>query len=62
LLPSQSDAKQIAKAAKSKDWIERVGATLCEGIQPHLLRMLLDDEVAVVQQLATRRLKEMEAA
>jgi hypothetical protein len=62
LLPASSNAKQIAAAAKSNDWIERVGATLCEGVQPSLLRMLLDDEVPLVRQLAIRRLKEMEAA
>jgi hypothetical protein len=61
-LPIPSDAKQIAKIAKSSDWVDRARVTLCEGIQPSLLRMLLDDEVEVVKQLAIRRLKEMETA
>jgi hypothetical protein len=61
LYPEDADKKTVAKAAKSKDWLERAAATFSPSIQPSLLRMLLDDEVEVVKQLAMRRLKGLDA-
>lgn len=57
VLPETGDKKAIAAAAKSHDWLERAAVTFCDGVQPSLLRMLLDDEVEVVKQLAIHRLK-----
>jgi len=56
---NQTDKNAVARAAKSEDLLERVGATLAPGIQPSLLRLLLDDEVESVRQLATYRLREL---
>lgn len=60
LIPDPSQAKSIAAAAKSKDWLVRAAAVFSQGIQPSLLRMLMDDDVEVVKQLAIHRLKEIE--
>jgi len=62
LTPEEDDREAIAKAAKSKDWVQRVAACLCEGITPGELNRLLDDEVDVVRQLAIHKLQTMEAA
>lgn len=61
LMSDPGDKKRIAAAAKSKDLLERVGAILTPGIQPSLLRMLLDDEVETVRQLAASKLRELES-
>ena len=62
LMPDPSDKKAIAAAAKSEDFLERVGAILTPGIQPSLLRMLLDDEAETVRQIAASQLRELEAS
>ena len=61
LLPEPGDKKAIAAAAKSSNMLARVGAALTPGIQPSLLRMLLDDEFKGLRQIAVHRLREMEA-
>ena len=61
LLPEPGDKKAIAAAAKSSNMLARVGAALTPGIQPSLLRMLLDDEFKGLRQIAVHRLQEMEA-
>jgi predicted DNA-binding WGR domain protein/3-methyladenine DNA glycosylase AlkC len=62
LMPDPGDKKWMAAAAKSNFLLVRVGAILTPGIQPSLLRMLLDDEVETVRQLAACKLRELEAA
>ncbi len=61
LLPDPGSQKQMAAAAKSKDLLERIAALLTPGIQPSLLRMLLDDEAETVRQLAASKLRELES-
>lgn len=61
LLPDESDKKAIAKAVKSNDWLARVAATYVPGIQPSLLKSLLEDSEDVVKQRAVACLKAMEA-
>ena len=53
---------ELAAFAKSRDWLKRAAVTFRDEVQPSLLRMLLDDEVKVVRQLALRRLKALESA
>ena len=55
LLPPKEDRKAIAKAAKSRDWLQRAATTLCEGVTVGELRRLLDDEVEVLILLAVVR-------
>lgn len=57
LLPPDSDKRATAKAAKSKDWLQRAAVALAQDTQPYLLKMLLNDAVAVVRQLAAQRLR-----
>ena len=57
LMPSEGDKRAIAKAAKSKDWLERAAATYAPGIQPSLLKVLLEDPVEAVRQCAVARLR-----
>ena len=59
---NQKNKNSVASAAKSEDLLDRVGATLASGIQPSLLRLLLDDKVESVRQLASYRLRELESA
>jgi len=60
LLPDESDKKAIAKAVKSNDWLTRLAATYVPGIQPSLLKSLLEDSEDVVKQRAVACLKAME--
>jgi predicted DNA-binding WGR domain protein len=60
LLPDESDKKAIAKAVKSNDWLARFAATYVLGIQPSLLKSLLEDSEIVVKQRAVACLKAME--
>lgn len=62
LMPDTSNPKAMALAAKSKDWLERSAAALSPGMQPSLLRMLLDDPVETVRQLAAKPLREKASA
>ncbi len=62
LMPDPGEKKRMAAAAKSKDVLARIGVILTPGIQPSLLRMLLDDEVETVRQLAASKLRELEAS
>ncbi len=62
LIPEPGDKKAIAAAAKSSDVLARLGALLSPGMQPGLLRMLLDDELEAVRNIAANRLRELEAA
>jgi hypothetical protein len=57
LMPPEGDKRAIAKAAKSKDWLERAAATYAPGIQPSLLKVLLEDPVEAVRQCAVARLR-----
>ena len=57
LMPSEGDKRAIAKAVKSKDWLERAAATYAPGIQPSLLKVLLEDPVEAVRQCAVARLR-----
>lgn len=57
LMPAEGDKRAIAKAAKSKDWLERAAATYAPGIQPSLLKSLLDDPVEAVRQSAVAQLR-----
>jgi hypothetical protein len=57
LMPAGGDKRAIAKAAKSKDWLERAAATYAPGIQPSLLKVLLQDPVEAVRQCAVARLR-----
>ena len=57
LMPAEGDKRAIAKAAKSKDWLERAAATYAPGIQPSLLKVLLEDPVEAVRQCAVARLR-----
>jgi len=57
LMPAEGDKRAIAKAAKSKDWLERAAATYAAGIQPSLLKVLLEDPVEAVRQCAVARLR-----
>ena len=57
LLPPEEDRKALARAAKSKDWLQRAATALCEGVTGGELRRMLDDEVDVIKQLALIRLK-----
>jgi predicted DNA-binding WGR domain protein len=61
-MPDPTDKNAVAEAAKSDDLLKRVGAILTTGIQPSLLRMLLDDELETVRQLAANKLRELESA
>ena len=62
LMLDPEDKKAVAAAARSKDMLSRVAVTLVPNILPSLLRILVHDEVEVVRQLATRRLREAESA
>ena len=62
LLPPEEDRKAVAKAAKSKDWLQRAATALCEGVTVGELRRMLDDEVYVIKQLALLRLKAREVS
>jgi hypothetical protein len=57
LMPAEGDKRAIAKAVKSKDWLERAAATYAAGIQPSLLKVLLEDPVEAVRQRAVARLR-----
>lgn len=59
LIPQPGDSAAMARAAKSKDWLQRAAVTHCEKVQPSLLRLLMDDEIAVVRRLAVERLQAM---
>jgi predicted DNA-binding WGR domain protein len=56
------DKKATAAAAKSRDWLERVAATLSPATQLSLLKMLVEDEAEVVKRLAIDRLKKLESS
>jgi predicted DNA-binding WGR domain protein len=58
LLPPRPDAKWAARAAKSKDWLERIAVPLSGAGQPSLLQLLVDDPVELVRQLAISRLRD----
>jgi hypothetical protein len=57
LMLPEGDKRAIAKAAKSKDWLERAAATYAPGIQPSLLKVLLEDPAEAVRQCAVARLR-----
>ena len=61
LMPDESDKKAIAKAVKSNDWLVRFAATYVPGIQPSLLKSLLEDSEDVVKQRAIACLKALES-
>jgi predicted DNA-binding WGR domain protein len=56
------DKKEVAKAAKAKDWLQRAAATFSPDIQPNQLKLLLEDSEEVVRQLAADRLRQRESA
>jgi len=62
LMPERGDKKAVARAAKSLDGFSRLGAALSPDVQPSLLRMLLDDKLHVLRQIAAQRLREMETS
>lgn len=57
LLPQEGDTRKIAKAARSRDWLQRAAAAMAPDAQPHVLKMLLDDPVEIVRQLAAQGLR-----
>jgi hypothetical protein len=57
LLPSADDKKAIAAAAKSKDALERIAAVLSPGVQPSILKMLLEDPVESIKSMAAEKLR-----
>lgn len=57
LLPAKPDSKWATKAAKSKDWLERLAAVLSGLAPPSLLQLLVDDPEQTVRQLAIRCLR-----
>lgn len=59
LAPPVQDKRAIALAAKSPKMLRRVAAILSPGIQPSLLKMLLEDTVDNVKALAAATLREM---
>jgi hypothetical protein len=61
LMPNPKDKRAIAAAAKSADMLSRVAAVLSPGIQPSVLKMLLEDPVESVKALATEKLHALEA-
>ena len=54
------DKNAVAKATRSKDWLQRAAATFSPDIQPNQLKLLLDDSEEVVRQLAADRLRQRE--
>ena len=62
LRPPEEDRKAVARAAKSKDWLQRAATALCEGATVGELRRMLDDEGYVIKQLALLRLKAREVS
>ena len=62
IYPDPPDRKSIEKASKSKDWLKRAAVAICPETQSGILKMLLDDEVEVVQQIAAKRLNEVSKA
>ncbi len=61
LLAMDADKRAIAKASKSKDWLQRAAATYAAEIQPSLLKALLEDPVEAVRRRATSRLRALVA-
>ena len=61
LMPQAQDKRAIAAAAKSPEVLRRVAAVLSPGIQPSVLKMLLEDPVESVKTLAAEKLRGMES-
>jgi hypothetical protein len=61
LMPPADDKKAIAASAKSSEVLRRVAAALSPGIQPSVLKMLLEDPTECVKALAAEKLRAMEA-
>lgn len=62
LMPHVDDKKAIASAAKSSHVLSRLAAALNPGIQPSVLKMLLEDTDVNVKALAAEKLRLMESA
>jgi hypothetical protein len=62
LMPHANDKKAIASAAKSSHVLSRVAAALNPGIQPSVLKLLLEDTDGNVKALAAEKLRLMESA
>ncbi|WP_158271623.1 WGR domain-containing protein [Limnohabitans sp. 2KL-1] len=62
LMPHADDKKAIASAAKSSHVLSRVAAALNPGIQPSVLKMLLEDTDVNVKALAAEKLRLMESS
>jgi hypothetical protein len=56
------DKKDVARAAKAKDWLQRAAATFSPDIQPNQLKLLLEDSEDIVRHLAADRLRQRESA
>jgi hypothetical protein len=57
-----SDKQAISKTITAKDWLQRAAATFSPDIQPHQLKLLLDDSEEMVRRLAAERLRQRVAA
>ncbi len=62
LMPPAQDKRALAAAAKSPEMLRRVAAVLSPGIQPSILKMLLEDPVDSVKALAAEKLHALESA
>ena len=60
LLPPAQDKRAIAAAAKSPDTLRRIAAILSPGIQPSVLKMLLEDPVNSTKAFAAEKLRALE--
>jgi hypothetical protein len=61
LMPQAQDKRAIAASAKSPEVLRRVAAALSPGIQPSVLKMLLEDPVQSVKALAAEKLRSLES-
>lgn len=62
LMPPAGDKRAIAAAAKSPELLRRLAAILSPGVQPSILKLLLEDEADCVKALAAEKLRALDSS